>query len=282
MIVDDLADRVLSHLPTEGHRPFGRQQMVRHRLARASSSSIGFGWRVLWLATIVTSGIRFGEATNPGPPQVTILSCNVTSLEAHWADLVDPPWDCLLVQEARISPESWVWKDCQRRGWAGHPGPAGPNGQSLVAAVTKAGAIHMRAPLAAGPPERSMQFLWHAGGPCPWTITNCYTPADGSQAARLLASAMIREAAAEAEAHWTRPCLVAGDFQWSLQELPIHSSRTRGEQLGGHWRPTANLRPGSGSPQNRPSAGKPSHASTLAKAHIAVGSGDPHPCCTKH
>ena len=150
-----------------------------------------------------------------------MLSCNVSSLEAHWADIVDTPWDCLLVQEARITPDSWVWKDCQRRGWAGHPGPLGPNGQSLVAAVTKSGSIHMRGPLAAGPPERSMNFLWHAGGPCPWTITNCYAPADGSQAARLMASAMIREAAAEAEAHWARPCLVAGDFQWSLQELPI-------------------------------------------------------------
>ena len=178
---------------------------------------------LLALRAVATAGrgVRFGEARHPGPDDFVVLSCNVTSLEAHWAQLIDARWDCLLIQEARVTPQSWVWKDCHRRGWAAHQGALGTNGQCLVAAVTKSGAVKALAPLGAAPPERSMRFLWHAGGPCSWSLTNCYAPADGSQAARLLASAMVREAVAQDEAHRACPCLVARDFQWNLQELPI-------------------------------------------------------------
>ena len=59
-----------------------------------------------WLGAIGTGWEdpfrRIGEALLPGPDQVTILSCNVTSLEAHWDDLLQERWGCILVQESRV------------------------------------------------------------------------------------------------------------------------------------------------------------------------------------
>ena len=89
------------------------------------------------LACVATVEARQSQApthTVAEPPSVVVRSANVTSLEAHWDELVEEHWDLLFVQEPRVPTDSWVFRSAAAKHIQAFPGPRTPQGDLLARA----------------------------------------------------------------------------------------------------------------------------------------------------
>ena len=164
-----------------------------------------------------------------------IASCNVTSLAANWAALVEEDWDVLALQETCLHKDgtkgrtqgckggklSDILKNCKDRGWTFHRGREAANGYCLVGFLVRRGAFKVDGPLPVGHPTRSLVATWYAGGAAPVRIFNLYGDPYGNARERDETSAMVAEALAAAESLGAVPALICGDLNQTLGDLDV-------------------------------------------------------------
>ena len=107
---------------------------------------------------------RIGEARRPGPAgpdQVQVLIANATSLEANWSTIRSESWSCLMVQESRVHPASWLRTEVRRCGWKYISGEICSDGRDLVAIILKHGGV---TEITGFRSERTCTAVWFPGG----------------------------------------------------------------------------------------------------------------------
>ena len=159
-----------------------------------------------------------GTACVPPAHTAKIMSVNCNNLGTHWATISEMQWDVLLCQEARMDQSGFVRKDARRRGWQVFTSTPDAGGRVLLCSIFRTGAASLCHELGDNP--RAITVRWYGGGGASWRITNMYGAVDESDGATQQTASLAREAAAAAEARPGIPCLVCGDFNRTLEELP--------------------------------------------------------------
>ena len=131
-------DRTKTAGASTARPPSQRAQTRQRRIGPRLTA--GARWLCWWA---LAQGVSPVSGAQVGPQQqlseVTIISANVTSLEAHWGDVCGLEWDPALIQEARLPTDSWVYQDAQRKGIRLVAGHKSADGKPLLCALVRTG-----------------------------------------------------------------------------------------------------------------------------------------------